>query len=339
MVRMKSKSAESYDEDDEYDYDELKEKRREMRKLKIERDLLKMQAETEKMRQELEKMKSSGNSSNPDSQSTALAGIVAALIKAGVKPEQANEFLSKMNPEALAALASMTSNNPYLPVFLFLASQSRGQSPQSLTVKDVIELNKNVYDLAKDIGQSREGKGGDTSIIGIVKEMVGMVKDITAQQLLDKLDEIKDAVSSRGSIWDEILEDEKKFMRFKELFGGSSMNPEIQLKLEEMRQQHELNLKKLDIELMKLRNEMLESRRKTKMFTQSLRKIGEAVAEGLVEAGGEGEEYQKTSTATTEPTPTTMKCPKCGADIPNVKPGATVTCPSCKTTYVVKVKQ
>jgi Zn finger protein HypA/HybF involved in hydrogenase expression len=329
-LRLRAKS-EDVEEEDELEVEELKEKRREMRKLKMERDLLKMQAEAEKVRQELEKYKASGVSSNPDSQAVALGAMTASLIKAGVKPEQANEFFSKMNPEALAILSSLTSSNPYLPVFMFLASQSRGQSSQSVTPKDVIELNKSVFDLAKDIGGRGKGEGETASI---VKSLADMVKDLYQQQLLDKLDEVKNAVGGRSSVWEEVLEDDKKFSRFKELFGGGTAKPEIQIQLEQLRQQHELNLKKLDLEMLKLRSELLESRRKSKMFSQALRKMGEAIGEGL----GEASESTGTEAPLQYNKQMTVKCPKCGADIPNVTPDAEVVCPSCKTIYKVRTK-
>jgi DNA-directed RNA polymerase subunit RPC12/RpoP len=332
-VKLKAKSEDI--EEDELDVEELKEKKRELRRLKMERELLKMQAETEKMRQELEKYKASNTVTNPDSQAATVGALVATLIKAGVKPEQANEFFAKMNPEALAVLTSLTSNNPYLPVFMFLASQSRGQPPQSLTAKDVIELNKGVYDLAKDIA----GKGkGEEGLGPLFKELVGLIKDLNQRQLLDKLDEIKNAVGGRSSIWDEILEDEKKFERFKELFGGGTTKPEVQIELEKLRQQHELNLKKLDLELLKLRSEMLEGRRRSKMFAQALRKIGAAIGEGLGEAASETSSLAYATQTQTQAQTATLKCPKCNADITNVTPGVEVTCPSCKTVYKVRVK-
>lgn len=333
-MKLKAKSEDI--EEDELDVEELKEKKREMRRLKMERDLLRMQVETEKVRQELEKYKTGSTSANIDSQAAAVGALTATLIKAGIKPEQASEFFTKMNPEALAVLTSLTSNNPYLPVFMFLASQSRGQSPQTMTAKDIIELNKGVYDLAKDIAGKGKGEEGFGSVL---KELVGLIKDLNQRQLLDKLDEIKNAVGGRTSIWDEILEDEKKFARFKELFGGGTTKPEVQIELEKLRQQHELNLKKLDLELLKLRSEMLEGRRKSKMLGQALRKIGAAIGEGLGEASGGGAPTLTYTTQTQPQSPTmTLKCPKCNTDIPNVSPGAEVTCPSCKTIYKVRVK-
>lgn len=332
-MRMKSKREDEFE--DELEDEEIREKKKEMRRLKVERDLLKMQAETEKMRQELAKYQSQGVvASNPDSQAITLGTLVATLVKSGVKPEQAEEFFKKLSPEALATVSALTSNNPYLPVFMYLASQSKGQSPQTLTAKDVIELNKSVYDLAKDIA----GKGkGESGVVDVLKELTGMFREIYTKQLLDKIDELKNSIGGRSSVWDEILEDDKKFQRFKELFGSGTTKPEIQLEIEKLRQQHELNLKRLDLEMLKLRNEILEGRRKYKMFSQALKKIGESIAEGIGEAAEEiGEEtaYQRPS----QPQPQTLKCPKCGADIPGVVPGAEVTCPNCKTIYRVKVK-
>jgi hypothetical protein len=334
-MKVKSKSEDIYE--DELEAEELKEKKKEMRRLKMERDLLKLQTETEKVRQELMNIKSQTQNmnmgSNPDNQAMALGSLTASLIKAGVKPEQANEFFSKMNPEALAVMTSLTSNNPYLPVFMYLATQSKGQNPQTLTAKDVVDINKGVFELAEKIG----GKGkSESETLGVVRELANIVRDLYQKQLLDKLDEIKNAVGGRSGLLDEVIEDEEKFRRLKELFGGQTTKPEVQVELEKLRQQHELNMKKLDLEILKLRSEILEGRRRTKMFGQALRKIGEAIGEGLKESvGEEGEVYERQQT---QQVPTALKCPKCNTDIPNIKPDAIVTCPNCKSSYKVKVK-
>lgn len=329
MVRMRARSE--VEGEDELDIDEIREKRAELKKLKMERELLKMQAETERLRQEVERLRSQGNFStapNPDQQAVALGSLVAALVKAGVKPEQANEFLSKMNPEALATLSALTSSNPYLPLFLFIASQNRGVAPQSLSVKDVIEINKSVHEWARDIAGKGKGEGETLTAIQL---LANTLKEMYNAQLLSKLDELKGALASRGSPWAEILEDDSKFRRFKELFGGSGqLPPDVVIKLEEMRQAHEREMKKLDLEILKLRAELLEGRRKSKQFAMALRKIGEAVASGIREA----EEESKQAYASSQPQ--TLKCPKCGTDIPNCVPGAQVTCPNCKSVYVVQ---
>jgi len=329
-MRIRPKS-EDIDED-ELEVEDIKEKRLEMKRLKAERDLLKMKAEVERTKQELAKYAGgSVETSNPNGQTTALSAMIASLVRAGVKAEEANEFLSKMSPEALATLSSLTSNNPYLPVFMYLASQSRNISPQTLTTKDVVDINKTVFDIAKDLS----GKlGGSES--GMLKEIAGILKDLYNKQLLDKLDEIADRVSSHGSVWDAILEDDTKFRRFKELFGGGATPPEVQIKLEEMRQAHERAMKQFDLELLKLRAQLLESKRKTKMFSEGLRRLGQAIEEGVEEAGKESEKaftYQRIET------PTTLKCPKCNTDIPNITPGAIVECPNCHAKYRVQEKK
>jgi hypothetical protein len=326
--------------EDELDIDEMREKRAELKKLKMERELLKMQAETERLRQEVEKLRGQNTlgQSNPDQQAVALGSLVAALVKAGVKPEQANEFLSKMNPEALATLSALTSSNPYLPLFLFIASQNRGTPPQNLSVKDIIEINKGTLELAQDLAgvQSRRGQGQD-ALVTAFTTLANTVTQLYNAQLLSKLDEVKSAVAGSKSGWAEILEDEQRFRRFKELFGGGQTPPDVMIKLEEMRQQHELRLKQLDLEMLKLRAELLESRRKSKMFSQALRKIGESIGEGLKEAGEESERVSwAQGRLQSQPQPQTLKCPKCSADIPNCVPGARVTCPNCKSVYMVQ---
>jgi len=329
-MRMKAKTEDVFE--DELDLNDIKEKKKEMVRLKMEKELLKMQAETEKLRQELEKYKS-GNSGNPSSsnpQASAVAALTATLIKSGVKPEEANEFLSKLNPEALATLTALTSNNPYLPLFMFLASQSKGQQPQNLTVKDIVEVNKNVFDLAKNIASDR-GKSGESEILAIVKELTNMYKETQQKILLEKLEDIASTISSRKSLWDEILEDERKFNKLKQLFGGQNMSPEIAIELEKLRQAHELNMKKLDLELLKMQAELAESKRRKEMTATILRKIGEAIGTGLSEASKEvevePEEYSYT-----------LKCPQCGTELKDVTPGKEITCPQCKTTYKAMVK-
>jgi len=324
-MRMKPRSDEYVEGEDELE--ELREKRLEMKKLKAERDLLKMKAEVERMRQELAKT-GEASTSNPDEKATALGAMITSMIKAGVKPEEASEFLSKMSPEALATLSTLTSGNPYLPVFMYLASQSRNVNPQSWTSKDIVELNKSVYDLAEKIADKGKGEG---EIGGVIRELLGLIRDMQNKQLLDKLDELKNTLGSRRStLLEEILEDKEKFMRLKELFGGSA-NPEIQLKLEELRHRHEIEMKKLDLELLKLQSELAESKRKSKMFAYGLKKIGEAIVGGVEEAS---REYTyKPSEATQK-----LKCPNCGSEMPIAKPGEIVECPNCHKKYEVRVK-
>jgi DNA-directed RNA polymerase subunit RPC12/RpoP len=314
------KSREWVESDAEED-DEEREGREELKRLKMEREKLKLMAENEKLRQEVERY-----TANPGGPS-ALGAITAALIKAGVKPEEASEFLTKMNPEALATLTSLTSSNPYLPVLMYLLSHARGQSPQAMTVKDVVEINKNTLDLAREISSSKGG--GEGGVVTVLKSLVDSIKDIYQQQLVGKLDELKNALTGKSGI-EAILEDGEKFRRFKELFGGSTSNPEVQIQLEKLRQEHEVRMKQLDIELLKLKGEFLEGKRRAKMFSQTLRKLGEGIAEGLAgakEEKGMGYSVEK------------VKCPRCGSEIPNVTLGSEVVCPKCNTRYLVRERK
>jgi Skp family chaperone for outer membrane proteins len=215
---------------------------------------------------------------------------------------------------------------------------------------DLIKLSESMANQVKTLLEVARGQQPAqqvdqiTSIATLIKTLADIYRPPTAQadpiDLLKKVLDFAGALTGQRSVWDEILEDENKYRRLKEILGGSSqLPPEVVIKLEEMRQAHEREMKKLDLEILKLRSELLESRRKSKQFAMALRKIGEAVASGLREAEEESRPYaygQAQQQPLPQPQPQTLKCPKCGADVPNCVPGAKVTCPSCNSTYLVR---
>jgi len=211
---------------------------------------------------------------------------------------------------------------------------------------DLIKLSESMANQVKTLLEVARGQQPAqqvdqiTSIATLIKTLADIYRPPTAQadpiDLLKKVLDFAGALTGQRSVWDEILEDEDKYRRLKELLGGSSqLPPEVVIKLEEMRQAHEREMKKLDLEILKLKSELLEGRRKSKQFAMALRKIGEAVASGLREAEEESRPYAY-GQAQQQPQPQTLKCPKCGADVPGCVPGAKVTCPSCNSTYLVR---
>ncbi|MEM1659465.1 MAG: hypothetical protein QXK94_10575, partial [Candidatus Jordarchaeales archaeon] len=308
-VGVIKRSDEDYLED-ELDAEEIKEKRRELQRLRLEKEILRLKAETEKARQELERYRVENSGSDSPS---SVAAMVASLIKAGVSPEQANEFFSKLSPETVAVLSALASNNPYLPFLVFTSAQSRNLQAQSITPKDVIEINKTIIDAAEKLVR-KGGEGYDS----VMKEIVGFIKELAQGQLVNKLDELRAALATKRSVWDEILEDEKRFQQLRELFSSEKVDPSIQLQLEQLRQQHEremerlkwqqqLEMRKLDLELLKLRKEIIEGKRRAKMLAASLRGIGEAIGAGMamLSTGGSPQGLVQG-----------LKCPKCGGELP-----------------------
>jgi predicted Zn-ribbon and HTH transcriptional regulator len=325
---------------DGFEDDELLEKKRELQKLKLEREVMKLKAENVELEKKIKSLSENvGDGTSADAKSMAVAGMLASLIKAGVKPEEASEFLTKMNPEALAVLSSMTSSNPYLPIFLFLASREKGTSSQGLTARDVIETNRLVLETAEKLA-GKEGKG--SNVAEVLKEMVNMVKTMYDNRLLEALEDIKNAVS-RGGTLDEIIADKNKMAFLERIFSKNQLDPQVQLKLEEMRQQHELNLKRLELEMLKLRAQILGEKRKRQTLAYALRRLGQAVGEGIAAASAEAPSplqytYQPPPQQTSATPEFRLKCPACGQDLGMHKIGDKVKCPKCGAEWEVRAE-
>jgi len=70
-------------------------------------------------------------------QGTVAGTLFASLIAQGMTPEQVNNYLRALSPEAQAALANVANQNPMAA--MMIGAMSR-QNPQGLTVKDVVDI-------------------------------------------------------------------------------------------------------------------------------------------------------------------------------------------------------
>jgi len=333
LGKVKEVLVRGKDEEDEYE-DELEREMKRLEREEIRRSRLarlrEYRLESELRARELEAKMSRLSSSELGEGKDLASGLIASLVKAGVKPEQANEFLSKLSPEALATLSALSSNNPYLPLFLFVSSQSRNVPPQSLTISDIVQLNRNTLELARGIAEGMGGRGGgeESLIMTAFNTLANVFRDMYQMQAA-RINELKELLKEHKSDWDRILEDEQKFKRLKELLtGGPQGNPDLELKLEQMRQEFRLRLEELKMRRLELQARLAESKRRRKMLAEALKKIGEAVASGIREAGQE-HGYQGRAT---------FKCPKCNGDIEvdRPAPGMKVECPSCKSQFMLQ---
>jgi DNA-directed RNA polymerase subunit RPC12/RpoP len=310
--------------DEELTDEERAEKRKRLEELKQEKELLKMEIDIEKSRKELEEIKGV-TPPNPVSQHTALGALLSTLIKSGVSPDQANQFLTNMTPEALNTLMTLTasSGNPYLPMFMFMAAQSRGGA-QQVTVKDVVEMNKSLVDIAKDISQSQ--KGSDTSDV---------FSTIFNKFLEILLEDRQRAMQPQPGFWDQVMENTDKFQQLARLVNPGQMTPELQVKLEEMRQAHEREMKRFDLELLKLRSEMVEKRRRAKLISEGLKRLSGYASEGMAQVAESL--TSRTSSSPASSKEVTVNCPSCNAKI-TAKVGEPFECPNCHEKLMLKAE-
>lgn len=330
-MKLKWKDEPDGAEDEEMDlaYDEIKERKKELRKLKLEREMLKMKADVERLRQEIQQYGGDNPAKMTSKKGELIGGLLASLVASGIPPEKADEFLKSLSPEAVATLSAITQDNPWAPVLMFYAAMGRSGGAQSLTPKDVVEINKATYELAEKLG------GGSKSMDRLIEALTTLYGKLVS----DKIDKLADAViAQKKSALEEILEDEKKLRLLRDLFGGSSADPRIQIELEKLRQEHELRMKQLELEMKKFEADVLKEKQRQATFAAGLRKIGEAIASGISEAQitpSTGLTYRPTQPKS-EAEKVVVKCSECGADMV-ISPGeAEVKCPKCGAEYEVK---
>jgi hypothetical protein len=333
---------------------EIESKKKEIKKMELEKKKVEIEAELERKKAELKKLKSSVEPSEDEilglntSRSELAAKILAEMVKSGIPPEQASEYLGKISDDVLQKLYALSSRNPLLPVLLF-----RTQQPQQITVKDVLDMNKTILETAQNLSQQTGGGGGES-----VKEVVETIADVvskpyqTLSEAVKELKEgVKDALQKREDTLLTILRDDTLFNKFAKLASPpqpqatpsteamvkmkeidasiEKTKMEFQMQLERMRQEHEKALKLIDLEIARIYRESKEKRRRDMLVSDIVKRIGKAVAEGLEEGASEKGAFKAE---------TVLKatCPECKTEI-IIPPGAqTVTCSKCGKSYVVK---
>lgn len=280
--------------------------------------------------------------------------IVENLIRSGMSPTVVNSWLKGLDPEALGAIIALSSDNPNLALSTFAMSQ-HGTRDQ-LTVKDVIELNA-------ALNKSQNAPNVQLNLAELIREVKAQPPSAsTADVMGTVIEAIKTGVSLASAgrseekppakgVFETLIQTPEGIKTAKELglIGGDATQLQIltqmrkndqewqertresdrkwDLRREQIQAEHELKLEQIR-----------ESRHRTDMIGNSLKKIGEAVADGIA-AGAEETEGKAAAEEATEETEgklRQLKCSECGAPIiipPEAKIGSTVTCPKCNAEF------
>jgi DNA-directed RNA polymerase subunit RPC12/RpoP len=352
------KARDSMDVLDEGVRSEDEELVREAKRKRLEEIILERQARIEELRRKLGK----GNDGSAQTAPMTTGGLAATLIQSGADPEKVNEFLKKLDPQALGALIALSSNNPALAMMAFAMNQQR---TEPLTVKDVIAISKELHregvqpNINIDVAKLVEAAKGQPQGVDVTEMTKAIVEAIKTGIEVAKTASPK---AEREESWlEKLLSTPEGIKTAKELglFGGAQ-NIEYLKLLKEMKEsdrrfaremkesdrRFELLLKKMEEEKEQRKMKAALERRKTEMISGALQRIGRAIARGLSEAG-EAEAPEEGGTVVEgKAAPKakgksvyTYKCEDCGAPISvpaDAKKGSKIVCAKCGAQFVLE---
>lgn len=204
-----------------------------------------------KQTKELKALEGETGSTEPTKPSAG-AGLLSYMIGQGMTPEKANAFVKGLDNEAIAKLqmlsSSPTGQNALLP-FLLVAKR-----PETST-KDLLDLQTKYFDKALEIAEIRakpEPKPtvqGDT--ISLMRDMLGEIRKEREARLEDKIGVLEKEI--RESRFDPkayiaSLREQAETLGYSRGSGGTS---ELDIKLENMRESHDLRMHETNLELQK----------------------------------------------------------------------------------------
>ncbi len=339
------------DEIEELERKELERLALEAKKLRI-RELI---AEKQKRLAELEGSSQQGDIGLPTggaqpAQSNIVASLIAALVAQGLKPEEVNEYLKKLSPEVIAAMSAASQGNPMLPFLMYAMTKG---SPQSITVRDVVEIADKMRgtpqaDMSKLIEfLLKERESMATSPMVLFKEVVLPLKDEVAkareQALMTAMEEMKkklDRLENQPGIVEQLIHKRDELEALRQLFGGEGGGTDKDLELKKILLDHERWKTEKEIELRKWEVERASEREKLMTAIKNVvapllgralpalevlakgmtAKVGQPMAVGSM--GGMGPVAQqillpcencKTLIPISPPFPDEVRCPNCGA--------------------------
>jgi hypothetical protein len=295
---------------------------------------------------------------NPELAGSVIAGFVRGLMASGLKEEEAYKALQHMNPDVLALTLALASGNPTLALPLMVYRYQGAQGNPGNPVKDAIEVSRTTVDTIKTaFDMAREGSRGEGG--NVLAELIKQNTELMKMQY-EMLARMMEKSAGR-SVWSEILEDDTKFRRFKELFypqQQQSTDPKILLEIEKLRDEREkwlaelrlknemdklktqhdqwVEMKRLELEERKLQAGMEEARRKSEMLGKTLLSLAKALSEE--EKGGEGEVggamgWRPVNVVAPEPY---KYCPYCAVEL-IAEPDGASRCPKCNARYRFQV--
>lgn len=262
-------------------------------------------------------------------------------------PEEIDEIISKMTPEnieKLSLLVKKLDTNPLNTAFQQSTIQAQPQRSDAQIMLDTIKLMKELEPkredltpiLLKALVDNRNGQGG-----GGAMEVIKVATELN-KPVIDMMKVASDSSSRKDKeIWDlkfkeikdnqppDLVEQVKYVKEMSGALGLGNSRSEIDLKLEEMRENKEIDMKRLDWEQEKWKMEQEADQNKWEQISKILSgPLGQAV-QGIGNAGADRLRGGRGNPAAQAPKVVQTQCPNCGNRIFVDAEADTAICGNC----------
>jgi len=315
-LKLKSSAEEPVETEEAEEDEEVAEKRREMRRLKAEKELLKVRAEVEKLRAETEKLRREAEAPSAEG-----LGISEDMVKELAKlPDE--ERRKVVETYAMLRAAEGGKYSAWvMPLLVGYARAHPGSDVSSMAefAKAMAEQVKIGFEMAS---KAQQQPAVQASSVELLKLFAEIVRDNVKRPL----EELVEKVQPQPSALEQILMNDKLFERAKALglFGGGEakgrpadleieierLRTERDLKIEELRQQHERWLAEQQLEAKKW---------------EQIGRVFEGPVGRFIEAVGGGTAERLRGTGAAGQPPQQLK-------IPGVEVGR-ISCPTCRRQF------
>lgn len=274
-------------------------------------------------------------------------------------PEEERKKVIETYAMLRAAERSAANPNILLPMLIGFSREHRDASKEEMFQwgKLQLETMKTAWDMAKAGEKPRDGSDSIKLFMEVFKEILEKDREarkLEFEMLMKKMEEMR-----QPSLLEAIVFDEKTRNALKEigLFNPprqqQGIDPRIQLQIEQMKMQHEKDLKRMEMEFQLKLEELRAQQQRTAAMLQGIRQIGFAAAQALTQEDVMSEQPQNVAMATGEKVRSnvvgvgsepgslseevvTLDCPTCKKPITFPKTAETVQCPFCNSMYRVK---
>ena len=258
-------------------------------------------------------------------------------IKLAEMPEEQRQKVIQAYAQLKAASALARGDAAALVFLPFLMGYATANP--SASVNDMVSAAKAMADaFIKGFEAARQAQGAAQHVdpVAIINTVMQGMKDLEErfEKAMREIAQQFAAQQPQRHWLEAILEDDKKFDRFRQLFGHApAPSPELQLEIEKLRQQTQLELAKMQQEQQRWMAEMRMRQQQEQQKWETVKALMEGKVGSVIERLGAAA-AEKVSGVPASTAPSGMErvvCPKCGGEF-YVPAGSTqAVCPFCRT--------